>query len=72
MADVLWVIVGIAAIAAWWIYRHYIKDGAQTLYRLDRGLCKGCGYDLQGSESTCPECGRSFKSHEKVKLRREH
>ena len=26
-------------------------------YRLARGLCAGCGYDMRASEGACPECG---------------
>ncbi len=33
-------------------------------YRIKRGLCPGCGYDLRGNTNTaaCPECGKTVIS----------
>ena len=49
----LWPLFGIP-IAAFFVeefrYRRFRRNGN----------CLGCGYDLRGSGSTCPECGRNF------------
>ena len=37
-----------------------IRRNAISRRRLGRGLCRHCGYDLQGNVSgTCPECGKA-------------
>ena len=49
----LWPFLGIpiaAFIVEEFRYRRFTKTGK----------CLGCGYDLRGSASTCPECGRKF------------
>ncbi len=49
----LWPFLGIpiaAFIVEAFRYRRFTKTGK----------CLGCGYDLRGSASTCPECGRNY------------
>lgn len=51
----------------WWMVNMPISIGALFWYRRlgrdNSGLCKQCGYSLQGLDprtSCCPECGRHF------------
>ena len=46
----------LALMPSWWLLT-YRKRGRR--YRLKRGLCITCGYDMQGSPNACPECGRT-------------
>ncbi len=54
----------------WW-YLRTIRADSLMLHRIDYGLCRGCGYSLRGSARRCPECGRPFRPHEKVPIRRD-
>jgi hypothetical protein len=40
-----------AATVWWWVVYHSRRD------RRLPGHCRGCGYDLRGSQGQCPECG---------------
>lgn len=57
------------AVLAVWRFVAWQRRDAEHFRRIDNGLCVGCGYDLRSSTDHCPECGRKFKSYEKVKLR---
>jgi predicted amidophosphoribosyltransferase len=59
----------IAPLVLVWLFARSVFRNSKILDRIDHGLCKGCGYDLRSSEGNCPECGRPFQPHEKVKLR---
>ena len=48
--------------AGWFFfYRNRTKH-----YRRKHGLCLYCGYDLRGTTSACPECGRAANASTKV------
>jgi hypothetical protein len=39
------------------------RRGAIRRERQESGLCVDCGYDLRGSTTRCPECGKAFKRY---------
>ena len=51
-----WLLAAVfALLPAVWVRRR--RRRALVRYRLERGLCGGCGYDLRSSTGRCPECG---------------
>ena len=48
--------IPLTSLAAWWISRHPRRRAA---WRMARGLCPSCGYDLRASADRCPECGHA-------------
>jgi hypothetical protein len=56
-----------AAVPLWAPTALFLLPGASWLiafrrrrarYRVARGLCGGCGYDLRATPGRCPECGQ--------------
>jgi hypothetical protein len=45
---------------AWYAFAARRRRRRETRLKT-RGLCPGCGYDLRGGQSTCPECGRAVE-----------
>lgn len=37
-----------------------VRTGVVDVTRRMRNRCRGCGYDLRGGGTPCPECGGSF------------
>lgn len=55
-----WFIVPLSALPPlWWFLR---GRRSSKRYRRKHGLCLGCGYDLRGTASDCPECGHGAPS----------
>jgi hypothetical protein len=68
-----WLIVlAVTGLAGYVWFRSWKTAGRQ--WRIDAGFCGQCGYDLRGSPTVCPECGRDAGLDEPTwrKLKREH
>jgi hypothetical protein len=68
-----WLIVlAVAGLAGYVWFRSW--KIAERQWRIDAGFCGQCGYDLRGSPTVCPECGRDARLDEPTwrKLKREH
>ena len=50
-----WFVAAATAVPPALVLRRLLRDRR----RRRRGLCVRCGYDLRGSQQTCPECGTS-------------
>lgn len=58
----LWLAYIFAGLPILWCFSTYRR--VRVKRRLKNNLCVACGYDLQGSEGTCPECGANrLQSH---------
>jgi hypothetical protein len=44
------------------------KERIRT-FRVKRGLCGGCGYDLRASKERCPECGMAIPTEQRHTVR---
>ncbi len=51
-------LIDTAAFAGAWLVTGSVCGAARRRWRVSRGHCPCCGYDLLGIEGTCPECGR--------------
>jgi hypothetical protein len=63
-----WLALGCLAYFVWRIVAS-VRSHSELLRRMDKGLCRACGYDLRGITGRCPECGREIKPHEGVRLK---
>ena len=59
-------------LAGYVFYRSHQQQ--QREWRIHRGCCSACGYDLRATPNRCPECGREASQDEPAwrKVRRQH
>lgn len=54
----LWIPLSVSTLLFWYLYIPFRR----YRFRLQRGLCLSCGYDLRASLDRCPECGTTTTS----------
>ncbi|HEX2838834.1 MAG TPA: hypothetical protein VHN77_12000 [Phycisphaerales bacterium] len=54
-------------VATYWfvLFRLHRKHGPRVLQERS-GLCRACGYPLEGTDGACPECGRAYVPGDRI------
>jgi predicted Zn-ribbon and HTH transcriptional regulator len=58
-------IAAAAAATAWWREANDYRL-SRRVWRIARGQCANCGYDVRASKDRCPECGAMLYTHPSV------